>query len=58
MCGLNYTGIKNMWDEKFKSPTVTRTKHAGQTVTRTKRQGTEKNALGNNPFLLLMFLEV
>jgi hypothetical protein len=45
--GLNDTGTKKMWVEKFKSPTVTRTKRVGRTVTRTKcgwtkRQGTRK----------------
>jgi hypothetical protein len=37
ICGLNITETKKMWVEKFKSPTVTRTKRVGRTVTRTKR---------------------
>ncbi len=31
----------SMWVKKFKSPTVTRTKHVGQTVTNTKRGWTK-----------------
>jgi hypothetical protein len=36
-----------MWVEKFKSPTVTRTKSVGRTVTRTKR-GCTKHQGGLN----------
>jgi hypothetical protein len=48
--GLNDTGTKKMWVEKFKSPIVTRTKRVGRIVTRTKRewskcQGTMQNRL-------------
>jgi hypothetical protein len=35
--GLNNTGTKKMWVEKFNSPIVTRTNRVGQIVTRTKR---------------------
>ncbi len=48
ICGLNDTGTKKMWVEKFKSPIVTRTNRVGRIVTRTKRgwtkrQGTQKS---------------
>jgi hypothetical protein len=42
ICGLNITETKKkMWVEKFKSPTVTRTKRMGRTVTRTKHGWTK-----------------
>ncbi len=40
--GLNDTGTKKMWVEKFKSPIVTRTKCVGRIVTRTKRGWTKR----------------
>jgi hypothetical protein len=40
--GLNDTGTKKMWVEKFKSPIVTRTNRVGRIVTRTKRGWTKR----------------
>jgi hypothetical protein len=39
--GLNDTGTKMMWFEKFKSPIVTRTNRVGRIVTTTKRGWTK-----------------
>jgi hypothetical protein len=48
--GLNDTGTKKMWVEKFKSTIVTSTKRVDRIITRTKRgwikhQGTTQNRL-------------
>ncbi len=56
--GLNETGIKKIWDEKFKSPTVTRTKHVGGTAHGLNVKAPRKTPLEIIRFLLLMFLEV
>jgi hypothetical protein len=40
--GLNITGTKKMWVEKFKSPIVTRTNRVGRIVTRTKHGWTQR----------------
>jgi hypothetical protein len=40
--GLNDTGTKKMWVEKFKSQIVTRTNRVGRIVTRTKRGWTKR----------------
>jgi hypothetical protein len=45
--GLNDTGTKKMWVEKFKSPIVTRTNRVGRIVTRTKRGWTKRQGTIN-----------
>ncbi len=47
ICGLNDTGTKKMWVEKFKSPIVTRTNSLGRIVTRTKRGWTKCQGTSN-----------
>ncbi len=48
ICGLNDTGTKEMWVEKFKGPIVTRTNRVGRIVTRTKRGWTKRQGTLNN----------
>jgi hypothetical protein len=49
ICGLNDTGTKKMWVEKFKSPHVTRTNRVGWIVTRTKRGWTKHQGTLQGP---------
>ncbi len=51
ICGLNYTGTKKMWVEKFKSPIVTSTNRVGRIVTRTKHGWTKRQGTHHSRYL-------